>query len=90
MMLCPMLDQLCKSVEDATFTLRSWRRPKMRPVDPSAWRGAGTRPVKRLSVTVSIGVADYTGSDPSPDAVLKRADQALYRAKSGGRNRVAK
>ena len=86
----PYVDQLCKSVEDATFTLRSWRRPRRRPVDPSAWRGAGTRPTKRLSVTVSIGVADFTGSDPSPDAVLKRADQALYRAKSGGRNRVAK
>jgi diguanylate cyclase (GGDEF)-like protein len=41
-----------------------------------------------LSVTVSIGVA---GSDPkhaSTDSILKLADQALYRAKQGGRNRV--
>jgi GGDEF domain-containing protein len=86
----PHLARLCKSVEDASFTLRSWRRPKKRPVDPSSWRGAGNRTPRRLSVTVSIGVADVAGGDPSPDAVLKRADQALYRAKEGGRNRVSK
>jgi GGDEF domain-containing protein len=86
----PYVDQVCRSVEDATFALRSWRRPRQQPADPSAWRGVGTRPTKRLSVTVSIGVAGSKGGDPSPDAVLKRADQALYRAKSGGRNRVAK
>jgi len=38
---------------------------------------------------VSIGVADSTGGDGAPEAVLKRADQALYRAKKKGRNRVA-
>jgi GGDEF domain-containing protein len=86
----PHLARLCRSVEDASFTLRSWRRPRKRPVDPSAWRGAGNRTPRRLSVTVSIGVADVAGGDPSPDAVLKRADQALYRAKEGGRNRVSK
>jgi GGDEF domain-containing protein len=86
----PHVARLCKSVENSSFTLRSWRRPRKRPVDPSAWRRAGNRTPRRLSVTVSIGVADVAGGDPSPDAVLKRADQALYRAKEGGRNRVAR
>ncbi len=72
------------------FTLRSWRRPRKKPVDPGAWRGARKQGPKRLSVTVSIGVADSTGKDPSPEAVLKKADQALYRAKKAGRNRVVK
>jgi len=86
----PHLREARRSVEDAAFTLRSWRRPRKKPVDPGAWRGIGKQMPKRLSVTVSIGVADSAGNDPSPEAVLRKADQALYRAKKAGRNRVAK
>jgi diguanylate cyclase (GGDEF)-like protein len=39
-------------------------------------------------VTISIGVAAYPAAGDSPQAVLKAADEALYRAKDGGRNRV--
>lgn len=86
----PHLREVRRSVEDPAFLLRSWRRPRKRPVDPGAWRGAGNQGPKRLSVTISVGVADTTGGDRSPEAVLKRADRALYRAKEDGRNRVAK
>ncbi|MBT8398564.1 MAG: GGDEF domain-containing protein [Gemmatimonadetes bacterium] len=86
----PHLKEVRRSVEDATFTLRSWRRPRKKPVDPSAWRGAGKQKPKLLSVTISIGVADSSGRDPSPEVVLKKADQALYRAKEAGRNQVSK
>jgi diguanylate cyclase (GGDEF)-like protein len=37
-------------------------------------------------VTVSIGVAEFAPGD-TPVALLERADRALYRAKTGGRNR---
>jgi diguanylate cyclase (GGDEF)-like protein len=37
---------------------------------------------------VSLGVATRTESDRDADTLLKRADEALYRAKMGGRNRV--
>jgi two-component system cell cycle response regulator len=40
-----------------------------------------------LAITVSIGVAESHGGENS-DALFKRADQALYTAKTGGRNRV--
>ena len=86
----PHLREARRSVEEAAFTLRGWRRPRKKPVDPGAWRGTGKQLPKRLSVTVSMGVADSTGNDPSPESVLKKADQALYRAKKAGRNRVAK
>ncbi|USX27609.1 CHASE domain-containing protein [Oxalobacteraceae bacterium OTU3CINTB1] len=42
----------------------------------------------RLTVTVSIGIAVMGGKQPGGDAALVRADQALYTAKRGGRNRV--
>lgn len=41
-----------------------------------------------ISVTVSIGVALLRASDAHSDAALARADAALYRAKTTGRNRV--
>ncbi len=39
-------------------------------------------------ITISIGVAAFPCSGDSPQAVLKAADEALYRAKDAGRNRV--
>ncbi len=39
-------------------------------------------------LTVSIGVAVADCADETPEAVLRRADVALYRAKDLGRNRV--
>lgn len=42
-----------------------------------------------ISVTVSIGVATLQpGLDPDFEALVNRADKALYRAKSAGRNAV--
>ncbi len=42
----------------------------------------------QLEVTISIGIAALGGPGDSAAALLKRADQALYRAKRDGRNRV--
>jgi two-component system cell cycle response regulator len=44
--------------------------------------------LERLAVTVSIGVAATLGASDQMDAVLKRADLALYEAKAAGRNQV--
>ena len=41
-----------------------------------------------VPMTVSIGVAAYSPQDQGWEAVLRRADDALYRAKVNGRNRV--
>ncbi|MFD2645589.1 diguanylate cyclase [Pseudomonas japonica] len=42
---------------------------------------------RRHPVTVSIGVATYNGH-PDYQHLLRQADQAMYQAKQGGRNRV--
>lgn len=41
-----------------------------------------------LDVTASMGVSALEGIDDTPEALIKRADQALYSAKKDGRNRV--
>jgi diguanylate cyclase (GGDEF)-like protein len=43
----------------------------------------------RVTVTASAGVAVITSDDTNTDDLLKRADRALYQAKSQGRNCVA-
>jgi diguanylate cyclase (GGDEF)-like protein/PAS domain S-box-containing protein len=58
-----------------------------------AWRAAvealcivhGDFPIR---FTVSLGVAAYPDHGKTPDDLTRCADQALYRAKHGGRNRV--
>jgi two-component system cell cycle response regulator len=43
---------------------------------------------RKVEVTISIGLAALSGPEDKAADVLKRADQALYRAKRDGRNRV--
>ncbi|WP_339453895.1 GGDEF domain-containing protein [Pseudomonas sp. EA_5y_Pfl2_R50] len=42
---------------------------------------------ERVTITISMGLATFRAGEHS-DLVLKRADQALYRAKNAGRNRI--
>jgi diguanylate cyclase (GGDEF)-like protein len=48
--------------------------------------GAETHPPARM--TVSVGTAGTTELPTAPDVLVAAADQACYRAKRGGRNRV--
>jgi two-component system cell cycle response regulator len=47
-----------------------------------------SQPGKAIDVTISIGIAARADADDTAATMLKRADQALYRAKRDGRNRV--
>lgn len=65
------------------------------PVGGSGGRSAASQQAVRkgqrgaeLSCTVSIGLAQREAERRSTEAVLKAADQALYKAKQKGRNRV--
>jgi diguanylate cyclase (GGDEF)-like protein len=48
---------------------------------------AAMRIEETVSVSISLGVAEMLGGE-SPDACLRRCDQAMYRAKACGRNAV--
>jgi diguanylate cyclase (GGDEF)-like protein len=39
-------------------------------------------------VTASLGVATFSAEDHDADALIGRADEALYRSKEQGRNQV--
>lgn len=41
---------------------------------------------QRIQITASLGVAELSPCDRNIDALLRRADQALYEAKNAGRN----
>ena len=47
-----------------------------------------TSELQTIRATVSAGVASWDQTKPDLSALLRSADQALYRAKEGGRNRV--
>jgi diguanylate cyclase (GGDEF)-like protein len=84
----PHIEKIRADIAAYRMAVRSEDRPK----NPEA----GTRlrhlrsPDNTLSVTVSIGVAEPDDLRSTPAQVLHAADQALYRAKEAGRNRVSR
>jgi diguanylate cyclase (GGDEF)-like protein len=80
------LEELRKNIKESGFTIRSKDRKKKSAQNRSNGKARNGR---KVSVTISIGVAERTETNPSPDTVIRAADQALYRAKNAGRNRVS-
>ena len=79
----PMLEAARETVAAAHFTIRRRMRPRKRPAKPRSRRGQ-----LREAITVSMGLAQADRRHGSADAVIRAADQALYRAKENGRNRI--
>jgi len=82
------LEAIRGAIERYRMAVRGEDRPK-KPEEGAKRRGAGDKP-KPLSVTVSIGVAGPSAGARTPMQVVKAADEALYRAKKGGRNRLSR
>ncbi|MFN2365685.1 MAG: diguanylate cyclase [Desulfurivibrionaceae bacterium] len=82
------LERVRESVAEAGFTLRNSTRPKI-PASGRKGRGRSKHSTRnRVGVTISIGAASRDERRQNPGQVLKKADQALYKAKKAGRNRV--
>ena len=82
------LESIRDAIEKYRMAVRGEDRPK-KAEEGAKRRGAGA-PENLLSVTVSIGVAVPTETLATPQQVIRAADEALYRAKQGGRNRVSR
>jgi diguanylate cyclase (GGDEF)-like protein len=82
----PHLEKLRRDIEDYRIAVRGGDRPRERETG-SRLRAARV-PEKTLSVTVSVGAAERDETLIRPALVIRAADEALYRAKRSGRNRV--
>ncbi|MFZ0806104.1 MAG: GGDEF domain-containing protein [Candidatus Sulfotelmatobacter sp.] len=96
------LEQLRETIEHSHFHMRgedrrhiprgpdrrNSRAPKRARKGHAIRRLAAPANPSALSVTVSMGVATANQEDATPESVIKAADEALYRAKANGRNRI--
>jgi diguanylate cyclase (GGDEF)-like protein len=80
------LEALRTEIEGYRMAIRAPGRPRRKRAGRR--RRSGKPSQQTVSVTVSIGVAERSERNDYPEAVIKAADKALYRAKRGGRNRV--
>jgi diguanylate cyclase (GGDEF)-like protein len=83
----PYLEEVRLIIADYQLAIRTNERPKNHR-HGSELRGSN-RDADCASVSISIGVAERTEELTTPDAVMKAADRALYKAKNRGRNQVA-
>ncbi|NOU51215.1 GGDEF domain-containing protein [Pseudoalteromonas sp. JBTF-M23] len=90
--------ELCVAVADSSDVICRWGGEEFMILMPNAYIDHATQFGERLRekltacdcivpITISIGVAQYQPQE-SEDDFIKRADDALYRAKRLGRNRV--
>jgi diguanylate cyclase (GGDEF)-like protein len=85
----PYIEAVRRAIEQTRFVIRgpdrSRRRRPERRYHPAERRGS---PSRTISVTVSAGAAESDPHLPALTDVINAADQALYRAKDTGKNRV--
>jgi diguanylate cyclase (GGDEF)-like protein len=76
--------------EEFTVALAGADAPAARAYAERVMTALRDEPVAaELRLTVSVGVATLGADGTTVDALLRRADEALYRAKASGRDRVA-
>ena len=83
----PHLEQVRRTVGRYRLALRDPKGREVAEKVAKQRRGRRRHPRENsVSVTISIGVSERSDRAPTPEDVIKAADQALYRAKEKGRN----
>ena len=80
------MERFRRSLADGHFYLR--KIPRTKKQKKLKKKRGSNEAKKRVKVTVSIGIAARGPRHKTAEKVLKAADEALYRAKDGGRNRT--
>ncbi|WP_119395287.1 GGDEF domain-containing protein [Salinibius halmophilus] len=83
----PYIEQVRKQIASNPITIRNFAARPEKDRHGKVQRGSAAKP-KQVRITVSIGVAEPNNLNRRPKAVLRLADQLLYRAKEQGRNQV--
>lgn len=90
----PWLEDVRQAIEESSFVVRHATERRQERRSGKDRRTTRTpRPAEKIVglevyVTVSVGAAENVGQMHTLEQVLRKADQALYRAKDNGRNRV--
>jgi GGDEF domain-containing protein len=79
----PFAESLRRSIADRGFVLRSPDRPARKPGPGKETKQTS---VPRVTITISIGLAERSQRHSTPELVVDAADATLYRAKAAGRN----
>lgn len=84
------LERLRGDIENYRMAVRGSNRPKEKDAGTRlrSANGPAAQPERTLSVTISIGAAERDDTLIRPALVIRAADEALYRAKHAGRNRL--
>ncbi|MDA3813079.1 MAG: GGDEF domain-containing protein [Candidatus Cloacimonetes bacterium] len=81
----PYMEEYRRKLEATEFNVRS----PIRRTSTAKNRGKQSSKNRNIvTITVSIGIAEYGVNQIKPEKVLKAADKILYKAKRLGRNRV--
>jgi PleD family two-component response regulator len=83
------LEEVRKSIQGYEMIIRQKHRTDADISDHSArTRGSYRAATEKVSVNISIGVAEKSRRTDTAEAALKEADAALYKAKKSGRNQL--
>ncbi|QFU76742.1 GGDEF domain-containing protein [Halioglobus maricola] len=83
------LDKAREGISNYRMSIRDQGKRPVKAKEGTRRRGATRLSAESVYVTVSAGIANRDDDLQTPEEVLAAADKQLYRAKRGGRNRVA-